>query len=779
MMFRWLPQWFGSVTILLVTTVWLGRFRGQPRAQHRIVAWWQSCQPQLQSAVASHAPNPSAASDESSDSGSYPLGRREQHQEESTTHGGSSVASGDCQRPSTNSCTEADRGVISPEDQLVVLRQRRIRLKNMLKILRCRWSSEEKFLKQKMQKQKFVSSERAETDVLREMKKRYRQAAGDRRRRMQDLQVEITSVEDEEKRLRATITSQRRDTAAYDPTQEDRPRTSTASTSAVAAASPPHRPSQHSGVSQGSHTGDSVTRQGSTADSLPGGPSSSSAAGQAPGGQPAGSSRLMKTEDKLAVVTAKKGVLKQKLKHLLRVWGTESGYLAFRMKPLGLYTQRGPSATGSEIAANLRRRYQELLPEKEKSMDQLRWQIRSLEEQEDQLRDELWAANFPVAGEELQQRTAGQPSAPLFPEPITSHHLQDMIATGAIPPYPPSQQPVPQASSSTASSTTSTSGDPLLLRGANSRHMPAKSPPPYTLSAPHPSRQEDSPRADRFTLGTGSRSCLPPSCMWQRLAPTLSSTEPVDAQLSALWPPARSPIVARAAAAPPGHWSSEVTGRSTSYPPRPFEHHTAAYSTGDSHSESEIPLELVDFILSHSTPTATSSVDAPAPRQKAVPSPSGPWSPPYSPPPIVSPTEQAETRYSWDWDPLFSSAFNPGTSRSSFSHGIASASTQGGAGPQEYRSVRSHEPESDAASEPRQLPERAGTSQSGENVRWSPVYSPPPIHSPPEQERASYWWYHQTSRSSVGRASTTAPAGHSGLSSTLWSTASQLPQPLF
>ncbi|KFH11871.1 hypothetical protein TGVAND_250115 [Toxoplasma gondii VAND] len=630
MMFRWLPQWFGSVTILLVTTVWLGRFRGQPRAQHRIVAWWQSCQPQLQSAVASHAPNPSAASDESSDSGSYPLGRREQHQEESTTHGGSSVASGDCQRPSTNSCTEADRGVISPEDQLVVLRQRRIRLKNMLKILRCRWSSEEKFLKQKMQKQKFVSSERAETDVLREMKKRYRQAAGDRRRRMQDLQVEITSVEDEEKRLRATITSQRRDTAAYDPTQEDRPRTSTASTSAVAAASPPHRPSQHSGVSQGSHTGDS----------------------------------------------------------------------------------RGPSATGSEIAANLRRRYQELLPEKEKSMDQLRWQIRSLEEQEDQLRDELWAANFPVAGEELQQRTAGQPSAPLFPEPITSHHLQDMIATGAIPPYPPSQQPVPQASSSTASSTTSTSGDPLLLRGANSRHMPAKSPPPYTLSAPHPSRQEDSPRADRFTLGTGSRSCLPPSCMWQRLAPTLSSTEPVDAQLSALWPPARSPIVARAAAAPPGHWSSEVTGRSTSYPPRPFEHHTAAYSTGDSHSESEIPLELVDFILSHSTPTATSSVDAPAPRQKAVPSSSGPWSPPYSPPPIVSPTEQAETRYSWDWDPLFSSAFNPGTSRSSFSHGIASASTQGGAGPQEYRSVRSHEPESDAASEPRQLPERAGTSQS-------------------------------------------------------------------
>ncbi|KFG40600.1 hypothetical protein TGDOM2_250115 [Toxoplasma gondii GAB2-2007-GAL-DOM2] len=412
-------------------------------------------------------------------------------------------------------------------------------------------------------------------------------------------------------------------------------------------------------------------------------------------------------------------------------------------------------------------------------MDQLRWQIRSLEEQEDQLRDELWAANFPVAGEELQQRTAGQPSAPLFPEPITSHHLQDMIATGAIPPYPPSQQPVPQASSSTASSTTSTSGDPLLLRGANSRHMPAKSPPPYTLSAPHPSRQEDSPRAARFTLGTGSRSCLPPSCMWQRLAPTLSSTEPVDAQLSALWPPARSPIVARAAAAPPGHWSSEVTGRSTSYPPRPFEHHTAAYSTGDSHSESEIPLELVDFILSHSTPTATSSVDAPAPRQKAVPSSSGPWSPPYSPPPIVSPTEQAETRYSWDWDPLFSSAFNPGTSRSSFSHGIASASTQGGAGPQEYRSVRSHEPESDAASEPRQLPERAGTSQSGENVRWSPVYSPPPIHSPPEQERASYWWYHQTSRSSVGRASTTAPAGHSGLSSTLWSTASQLPQPLF
>ncbi|EPT25166.1 hypothetical protein TGME49_250115 [Toxoplasma gondii ME49] len=777
MMFRWLPQWFGSVTILLVTTVWLGRFRSQPRAQHRIVAWWQSCQPQLQSAVASHAPNPSAASDESSDSGSYALGRREQHQEESTTHGGSSVASGDCQRPSTNSCTEADRGVISPEDQLVLLHQRRMRLKNMLKTLRCRWSSEEKFLKQKMQKQKSVSSERAETDVLREMKKRYRQAVGDRRRRMQDLQVEITSVEDEEKRLRATITSQRRDTAAYDPTQQDRPRTSTASTSAVAAASPPHRPSQHSGVSQGSHTGDSVTRQGSTADSLPGGPSSSSAAGQAPGGQPAGSSRLMKTEDKLAVVTAKKGVLKQKLKHLLRVWGTESGYLAFRMKPLGLYTQRGPSASGSEIAANLRRRYRELLPEKEKSMDQLRWQIRALEEQEDQLRDELWEANFPVAGEELQQRTTGEPSAPLLPEPITSHHSQDMIATGAIPPYPHSQQPVPQASSSTASSTTSMSGDPLLLHGANSRHMPPKSPPPYTLPAPHPSRQEDSPRADRFTLGTGSRSCLPPSCTWQRLAPTLSSTEPVDAQLNALWPPARSPIVARAAAASPGHWSSEVTGRSTSYPPRPLEHHTAAYSTRESHSESEIPLELVDFILSHSTPTATSSVDATAPRQKAVPSSSGSWSPPYSPPPIISPTEQAETSYSWHLQPL--SALAPSASASALSASVASSSMPWVGGPQQQPSFRSHEPESDTPLEQGSSVDMAGAIHPGVSSPRSPVYSPPYILFPHEQERATYWWHHSSSSSSMGRGSSSASSRPSGPSSTAWPTTSQLSQPSF
>ncbi|KEP60713.1 UNVERIFIED_CONTAM: hypothetical protein HHA_250115 [Hammondia hammondi] len=409
-------------------------------------------------------------------------------------------------------------------------------------------------------------------------------------------------------------------------------------------------------------------------------------------------------------------------------------------------------------------------------MDQLRRQIRSLEEREDQLRDELWAANFPVSGEGLQQRTMGGPSAPPLPEPVTSHHSQDVIATGAIPPCP-SQQLIPEASSFTGSWTTGASADPSAVSGGGSPHVPGASPAPYTVSAPYESRQGASLRADGSTQRRGSPSCHPPSCMWQRLDPALSSSEPMHDQMSALWPPAKSLIFAPAAAAPSGHRSNEVTGGSLSSPPRPFEHHTAAYSTGESQSESEIPQELLDFILSHSTPAATSSGDATAPRQKAVPSSSGPCSPPYSPPPIVFPTEQVETSYSWD--SLSSSAFDPSTSGSPFSQGIATASTRWRARLQQQRSFRSHDPESDTAFEPRQLPERAGTSQSGKNVQWSPVYSPPAIHTPPEQERDSYWWYHPTSRSSVGSASATASSGHSGRSSTLWPTVPQLSQPFF
>nr|CEL72697.1 TPA: hypothetical protein BN1205_086730 [Toxoplasma gondii VEG] len=85
------------------------------------------------------------------------------------------------------------------------------------------------------------------------------------------------------------------------------------------------------------------------------------------------------------------------------------------------------------------------------------------------------------------------------------------------------------------------------------------------------------------------------------------------------------------------------------------EHAGAAHTTGDPRTESDIPDDVVEFVLSYAAPAVMASGDGAALFAESAPSFIQPWSSEYPPPPVVSPSEQAATS---------ASLFQPTTSAS-------------------------------------------------------------------------------------------------------------------
>ncbi|KEP60712.1 UNVERIFIED_CONTAM: hypothetical protein HHA_454950 [Hammondia hammondi] len=405
-------------------------------------------------------------------------------------------------------------------------------------------------------------------------------------------------------------------------------------------------------------------------------------------------------------------------------------------------------------------------------MDELREQIRTTDEQETRLREALWLAqqrSGTLGDGRHPPHDSGGPPGPTPPlQQITSHQTEQVTATCASPPCLPSQEPGFQSSSSTASSKTGGATDP---------HVPCESTALYTSLAPYQRRQAASTTAAAYTEGASSPSCNLPSCMSQRTEETLSSPVTVLSESSFAQPCRQSPAAEASEGASDRPWSTGGTSGPAVYFPHHFQHRRTTYSTGESHSGNDIPLDVVEFILSYYGPACTSPGDGVALPAEATPSPSWLWSPEKSSAPILSPSEQAEASYSWHLQPM--SALAPSASASTLAAGSASSSMPWVGGPQQQPSFRSHEPESNTAFEQRGSVDTTGAIQPGVSGRWSPAYSPPPIHFPPEQERPTYWWHHPSSSSSVGRGSSSASSGPSGPSSTAWPTASQLSQPFF
>ncbi|KFG49132.1 hypothetical protein TGVAND_250220 [Toxoplasma gondii VAND] len=171
------------------------------------------------------------------------------------------------------------------------------------------------------------------TDAIEKLKQRYNQVAGERQQRMKELHAELRSIENVERQLWPIIASQSLGATARNPNPQLGPSTSAVGTSGPA----PQRPSQHSGVSQGADTGDSGTQHGSSAALSLWRPSSSSTKGvlgQATCGQPPGGSELMKIENELTLVRAKKDTLKESLRQLSKVWKSEDVYVKQRIRAL-------------------------------------------------------------------------------------------------------------------------------------------------------------------------------------------------------------------------------------------------------------------------------------------------------------------------------------------------------------------------------------------------------------------------------------------------------------
>ncbi|EPR56834.1 hypothetical protein TGGT1_411080 [Toxoplasma gondii GT1] len=146
----------------------------------------------------------------------------------------------------------------------------------------------------------------------------------------------------------------------------------------------------------------------------------------------------------------------------------------------------------------------------------------------------------------------------------------------------------------------------------------------------------------------------PPSCLWQHQETPvqLGSTESPSAAPYP-FPQYSPPDTSAASYAIPCRTGDRGE---TQYPsPSQLEQHAAECSPGRFESGSELPAELLEFILDHSTASSAVSAHTSAVLEKPVPLPAEPWSPGIAFPNIVSPSEQPSTSHWWPDPPSSSS----------------------------------------------------------------------------------------------------------------------------
>ncbi|KEP60455.1 UNVERIFIED_CONTAM: hypothetical protein HHA_220640 [Hammondia hammondi] len=123
----------------------------------------------------------------------------------------------------------------------------------------------------------------------------------------------------------------------------------------------------------------------------------------------------------------------------------------------------------------------------------------------------------------------------------------------------------------------------------------------------------------------------------QRGTPTVRSVEPAVLADAAL------PSTLQSTVGDSTHVLTTSIGDAPGYyGPPPFEH-VAGADTAAEHSENDIPLEVIDFVLSHTTPSTSAAGDTPDPSTEPTWPCIQAWSPPYSPP-LIIPDQQETSR---------------------------------------------------------------------------------------------------------------------------------------
>ncbi|EPT25172.1 hypothetical protein TGME49_250500, partial [Toxoplasma gondii ME49] len=419
MVFWRLRALLNSVLALHAVAEWLDGFLVPRSYQRESRCRWLALPCALHAVAASDAPpdTPETVSGESSDDGrqrptasgdaGVPLSASSDAGVPSTGSadaGVPSTASGGADVPFPASGGSAVGSDLSLCEKLELTRYRKSRIKRALAAAKCRWSSADSYVRYRTAQRRCRASragapvEPPPPEEEQEYREQYSQSVGAKQLWIERLRATLTSVEQEERELLAAINRQTADATAGDTTEgEPGPSTSMARSQEPAAQILPEVP----GVSMEVAASDSSSDDGSIASSPSGKASSAEvAATHSTTAASSGHASLVQAlENKLSLIRGRKSGLMARLRGLRKEWSSEDAYVRCRKTTkLKLRSFRGStSLQDTEVTPEERVRYSRLYREGVadhiRRAEEMRRQIQSLTEEEQQIVSQLRRAS--------------------------------------------------------------------------------------------------------------------------------------------------------------------------------------------------------------------------------------------------------------------------------------------------------------------------------------------------------------------------------------------------
>ncbi|ESS34018.1 hypothetical protein TGVEG_245770, partial [Toxoplasma gondii VEG] len=662
-------SWLRPLIALHALVEGLAGFHSLPGLQGGTVLLWFPVLPEHQEAAASSAPHGTESTEESDSSDdddidpSLPEGsERVSRRSSRWSASGETPVS---QQGSSRAPSEPARNV---EEQLELLRAERRRLAARMRRLRLLWSGEEVFVRMCIHKESVRRHRKGKpavtpsTERIAKLRSLYQQRSNEKKQEMLQLQREIQAVAKQKTQLHQEWRLLRIRGSRGTHGWEAQPGSSTSTDESQSFAEPgPSDP-------QSAPTDTETTDVAQADQAVPGCSWWGTDSGAAPlRPNPKAAVPVRADEDKrgtpfseLTLIRAQKANLLAMRRTIRNKWKSQTAYVNMRMHEINFH-RKGKGLPPLELTPELLRdfssQYNQKVGERMKRVESITEQIKALEQKgkgvvrcrrADPLRTSAAhesdkscptgaSGKEPATAPELSTQPALQfhrqvPSTDSTLQVASTSHL-----LSAAPGAPPSREQVP-----------------ILSWGPVSTTDGARLESQSALPALGSAGRSHTTTAARSAHIIGPPCVAPPSCLWQHQETPvqLGSTESPSAAPDPF--PQYSPSDTSAAS----YAIPCRTGDSgeTQYPsPSQLEQHAAACSPGRFEPGSELPAELLEFILDHSTAASAVSAHTSAVLEKPVPLPAEPWSPGIAFPNIVSPSEQPSTSHWWPDPPSSSS----------------------------------------------------------------------------------------------------------------------------
>ncbi|KFG35322.1 hypothetical protein TGFOU_220630 [Toxoplasma gondii FOU] len=590
-------------------------------------------------------PGPSAATGQSHAESE----RRERHSKRSWSH----LLSARKAMAPADSGGVGSGPLLGLEERMELLRAQKRKTQNSLRCLRHQWSTEETYIKHRISAAKRQLAKRGgapafpSSETLESYRQTYRTRVVTRRQEMGVLEKLIHEMEIEEEQLRSRLLKCR-SKAGEAPTEPSTEGHAGASTST----------SQSQGLTV---TGRSDIESGSAetesadlpeeASPVPGcswwsiispaellGPTPKSAESSPPA-----EDRVKMLESELRLLRARRSNLISMRHNLRYKWKNEASYLHTKLLMLKYRRKAKNMATvglSPELHQRLSQQYRERAPQHLARVEEMSRQIMALEEEAKEVAVQLLHArrlSDPAVETQTQASTVSSATEPAETSEVAGHHSprdtiharRDLVKSHSEPAL---EKPLDEAVASPfVAQIPSRSPTPVTTTEGASRESAALASTTHSMAS-----GDLTTSSDWFTHAERTSESPSPLILHHQTAPLFAAGAPEAVVYG-------GPCTSGDSGGPP-YSLSQI-----------FEHAGAAHTTGYPRTESDIPEDVVEFVLSHSAPAVMASEDGAALFAESAPSFNQPWSSEYPPPRIVSPSEQAATS---------ASLFQPTTSAS-------------------------------------------------------------------------------------------------------------------